>query len=69
MDHGERAELNSFSDNGSISNYARDAVSWAVAVNMISGYPDGTLCPKGTVKRSELVAMIMHFAELLHGQS
>ena len=69
LDHGERAELNSFSDNGSISNYARDAVSWAVAVNMISGYPDGTLCPKGTVKRSELAAMIMHFAELLHGQS
>ena len=69
MDHGERAELDAFSDNGTISNYARDAVRWAVAVNMISGYPEGTLGPKGKVKRNELAAMIMHFAELLHANN
>lgn len=69
LDHGERADLSGYSDEADISAYARDALRWAVAVGMISGYTDGTVQPKGTTTRAELATMIMHFAELLYADN
>ena len=66
LDHGERADLSGFSDQDSITAYAKDAMRWAVAVGMLSGYTDGSIRPKGTTTRAELAAMITHFAELLY---
>lgn len=56
-----RASLSKFSDAGSISQYAVDAMSWAVAEGLISGTDKGTLDPKGSATRAQLAAIIMRY--------
>ncbi|QMV40966.1 S-layer homology domain-containing protein [Cohnella cholangitidis] len=48
----------SFTDKGSIPEWARPAIRTAVAEGILAGYPDGTLRPMQTVTRSEMAAMI-----------
>ena len=59
------AGLSSFSDAGSVSDYATCALSWAVESGVVTGKDDGTrLDPQGTCTRAEAAAMLMRlFAE------
>lgn len=57
----QRANLGKFSDNASISGWARDAVSWANANGIINGKGGGRLDPKGNATRAEVATMIMSF--------
>lgn len=53
--------LAEFSDGGSVSTWARDAVTWAIDEGIISGdLSQGTPCvnPQGTASRAELAKMI-----------
>lgn len=56
----ERVDLGRFSDNASISGWAREAMSWANAKKIINGTGSG-LNPRGTATRAEVAQMIMNF--------
>ena len=55
------ADLSSFTDAAHISGYAKEAVSWANAENIIRGRGNGILDPKGGAKRSEAAQMLMNY--------
>ncbi|MBT9260317.1 MAG: S-layer homology domain-containing protein [Clostridiales bacterium] len=48
-----------FADQNQIGSWAKGAVNLAVALGIISGYPDGTFRPQGTVTRAEAMAMLV----------
>lgn len=54
--------LSAFSDAGSVSAYARDAMSWAVANGIITGN-DGRLNPNGTATRAQFAAIMHRFCD------
>lgn len=55
-----RADLSEFADAASVSAWAEDAMSWAVAEGVISGTGDGLLEPGRAITRSELCATLMN---------
>ena len=55
--------LSQFSDSGSVSGYALDAMSWAVSKGLISGTSDGKLAPGSTATRAQLAAILHRFCE------
>ena len=61
-DTSASTDLSKFTDNGRISSYAREAVSWAVAKKIISGKDNGTrVDPSGRATRAEAAAMIQNY--------
>ncbi len=63
-DTTKRAELDQFEDAASVSDFAKDAVQWAVAEGIITGKAEGTkLDPQGDTARAECAAMIQRFVE------
>lgn len=57
------ADLSVFADANSVSNYAVEAMQWAVSTGLISGM-DGKLNPQGSATRAQVATMLMRFAEL-----
>ncbi len=55
--------LSRFADGGRVNAYARPAMAWAVETGLVEGYPDGTLRPSATTKRSELAAIMVRYYE------
>ncbi len=55
--------LDDFTDNGKISNYAKDAMKWAVTQGVISGKGNGKVDPIGNATRAECAQMIMKLIE------
>jgi len=55
--------LSRFSDAVNISDYARDAMAWAVENGIILGY-DGALMPKDCATRAEAAAIMRRFIEV-----
>ncbi|MDR1588851.1 MAG: S-layer homology domain-containing protein, partial [Oscillospiraceae bacterium] len=53
----------SFTDADEISDWAREAVAWAVSVGIINGYPDGGVNPSASATRAEVAAMIKRYIE------
>lgn len=53
-----------FVDTADISEWALDAVSWAVGAGIINGRENNMLAPKGIATRAEAAAMIMRFMNL-----
>ncbi len=58
-----RASLNGYRDKDKISAYATEAMSWANACGILSGFPDETLRPQGSAVRSQIAKMIVTFLE------
>lgn len=56
-------DLSQYSDRGSVSSYAREAVTWAVGKNLISGTSSTTLTPGGSATRAQGVAILRRFDE------
>ena len=54
------AALN-FSDAGSVSDYAREAIAWAVSVGVMNGKGNGVLDPLGGATRAEVAQMLLNF--------
>ena len=50
---GFRSTLQGFGDSGSVSEWAYDAVGWAVDAGIINGREDNTLDPQGNATRAE----------------
>ena len=64
MDVSARADLSSYADAGQISNYAKEAMSWAVAMGLISGRSASLLAPTGSATRAEVATILMRFENL-----
>ncbi|MGN1231419.1 MAG: S-layer homology domain-containing protein, partial [Anaerotignum sp.] len=63
-DVSARANLNGFSDTETVSSYAMDAVSWAVAQGILNG-SDGALQPKNVATRAETAKMLVAFMDAM----
>ncbi|MBQ6430764.1 MAG: leucine-rich repeat protein [Oscillospiraceae bacterium] len=64
MDTSARADLSGFADSGKVSEWAKDALAWCVAVKIIDGMPENgkqVLNPQGTATRAQFAAMLMRF--------
>lgn len=60
-DTSKAAELASFSDADQVSQYALDAMRWAVAEGLINGTDTGALAPEGTTTRAQFATIIMRY--------
>lgn len=68
MTDGDASVLARFSDGSSVSAYARGCIAALVSAGIVSGYPDGTLLPQGTLTRAEAVTILYACQELLQGK-
>lgn len=50
--------LNTYSDGDQIEQYAREAVAYLVDKGIMTGKPDGRLCPFDSVNRAEMAVMM-----------
>ena len=53
--------LAAFTDAGSISAYATDAVNWAVGEGLISGVGNSTLAPQNSATRAQVATILMRY--------
>ena len=58
--------LKTYTDADSISDYARDAMNWAVATGLITGDTATTLTPKNTATRAQIATILMRYCETFH---
>ena len=63
-DGSAQADLTAFADGGSVSEYARPAMAWAVAQGLIQGRPGGLLAPAESTTRAELCTILVRFQAL-----
>lgn len=61
LDVSEKASLSSFKDAGKIAKYAQEAVKWALAAGLVSGYEDGTFRPQGNATRAEYAQILYKY--------
>lgn len=67
MDTSARAELSGFADQSKVSDWAKEAIEWCVAVKIMDGMTENgaqILQPQGTATRAQFAAMLMRFAKL-----
>ncbi len=57
-------DLSGYRDAGQVSDYAEQAMAWAVENGIIQGMTETTLVPRGTATRAQLAAIILRFALL-----
>ena len=53
IDASDRAAVTGFNDYSSISEYAIDNISWAVAKGIYKGRTDNTIAPKDNITKAE----------------
>ena len=58
------ADLSVFVDADQISDYALDAMRWAVSVGLLNGMDGSRLAPQGSAARAQVAAMLMRFDQL-----
>ena len=63
MDVSERGDLTRFSDQGTISDYARVPLSWANGAGLITGKGEGILDPQGPAVRAQVAAIFQRFCQ------
>ena len=61
------ADLAGYPDGEEIQAYAREAMAWAVAENIIRGMEDDTLKPAGNASRAQIATIFMRFCEGVAG--
>lgn len=54
------ASLSGFSDSAKVSAYAKDALAWGVAANILQG-SDGKIDPKGSASRQQVAAFLTRY--------
>ena len=62
LDTSAGAKLNSFTDAGSVSGYASEALGWAVSEGLMNG-ASGKLMPKGDATRVQVAAILHRFVK------
>lgn len=61
-DTSAKADLSAFPDADKLSDYAADAMEWAVANGIVNGTLAGTLNPAGNTTRGQFAAILYRFA-------
>ena len=54
-----------FTDAGSVSVYAQEAMAWAVETGLVQGMGNGKLDPKGPATRAQMATVLMRFCETI----
>ena len=65
LPQAQRDPLTAFSDADKIAAYAKDALSWCVAMGFINGKPGGLLDPAGNATRAEIAKVLTAFDSFL----
>lgn len=65
LDTGSRGELSSFPDGGETSDWAQDAMAWAVSVGLFQGDDTGALNPKGDATRAQVATLFERMIGLI----
>ena len=63
-DTGASSDLSRFEDAGQISDYALEAMKWAVAVGLMYGRDEGILDPAAPATRAEIATVIQRYIEI-----
>jgi len=63
LDVGESADLSKYTDMKDISDWAQDAMKWAVAAGIIQGRTATTAVPQGTSTRAEVATILERYIE------
>ncbi|MGN1001197.1 MAG: S-layer homology domain-containing protein [Oscillospiraceae bacterium] len=58
-------DMERYPDAGSVSDYAQEAMRWAVETGLIGGMDDGTLNPQGSATRAQLATILMRYCGVL----
>lgn len=58
------ANLNRYTDSGSVSGYAVEAMRWAIGTGVIQGVTSTTLAPKANATRAECATIFMRFDKM-----
>ena len=61
VDTTNQGSLEDFVDAGKVSNFAKEAMTWAVATELIIGVGDEKLEPKATSNRGQIATVIERF--------
>ena len=62
-DVSAKDDLAAFTDAGSVSSWAKDAVQWAVGAKLIQGVTTKTIVPQGNATRAQVATILMRFCE------
>lgn len=65
-DTAEKGDLSAFQDGSSTSEWAEEALVWAVGYGVMAGKGGGTLDPIGTATRAEVAQMLMNYLNVFH---
>ena len=57
---------NMFADGKLVSDYADQAMTWAVGAGLLKGNEENKLCPQGLATRAEVATMIMRFHQMIN---
>lgn len=58
-----RADLRSYTDSSTISDYAVEAFQWAVSIGLINGVSENQLAPKATTTRAQCATILQRFTQ------
>lgn len=58
------ADLSAYSDAGTISEWATDAMTWGIETGLIAGLSDTTLGPRSGATRAQLATILMRFDKM-----
>ena len=61
---GKAGDLTAFADGASVSDWAVDAMAWAVGQGILTGKSGNTLDPQGTATRAEVATILMRFCSM-----
>ncbi len=65
VDVSARDDLSQFADKETVSDWAKEAMGWAVSVGILTGRSNNDLDPGGEASRAEASAMLQRFRESL----
>ncbi|MDO4539619.1 MAG: S-layer homology domain-containing protein [Syntrophomonadaceae bacterium] len=57
--------LEAFTDGNDVSDWAAEAMAWAVGIGLFEGYDDGTIAPQGEATRAEFAAVLHRAVDAL----
>ena len=66
MDISARGDLSAFTDGASTSDWAEEAVAWALGSGLLSGKGGGILDPQGTATRAEVAVILTAFCQQMN---
>jgi hypothetical protein len=64
-DTSKTADYSSYTDAASVSDWAREAMAWAYATNLVTGRTETTLAPKTDANRAEAAMLLQRYLETI----